>query len=297
MAVPFKSPVRVRRALTRLALNWLTKPLKGYTLRIPNDVATLKRQIRKGDVLLVEGNERLSECIKYLTQSCWSHAALYVGDEGLRRGTELRQQLLEQFGAEANHLIVEALVEEGVVLSPLVKYRDFNLRVCRPYNLTRPHLAEVLDEVLSTVGYTYDLRNIFDLARYFLPVRMVPRRWRERALRFGSGEPTRVICSSMIGGAFRKVRFPIIPVYREPPQREPRPRRLARLLRRADPRYFGLLENVPSGLITPRDFDLSPYFEVVKFNLREEFNFDYRQIRWVDQQRHEGGLEKDLSER
>ena len=63
------------------AIGLLTKPVSSYSLQIPNDIAALKRHIRKGDVVLVEGNERISECIKYLTQSSWSHSALYVGDE------------------------------------------------------------------------------------------------------------------------------------------------------------------------------------------------------------------------
>jgi hypothetical protein len=35
------------------------------------------------------------------------------------------------------------------------------------------------------------------------------------------------------------------------------------------------------NLITPRDFDLSPYFEVVKTNAVEAARFDYRRIRWA----------------
>jgi hypothetical protein len=33
-------------------------------------------------------------------------------------------------------------------------------------------------------------------------------------------------------------------------------------------------------LLTPADFDLSPYFEVVKFNVIADGDFDYRRIRW-----------------
>ena len=217
MALRVKWLDNVRRGLVRLALGLLTKPLAQYDLKIPNDMVRLKRYIRKGDVVLVEGNERISECIKYLTQSSWSHAAIYVGDDPLRRDPLAREQVLEQFGEEANHLLVEALVEEGVVMAPLSKYRDFNIRVCRPFNLSRDDRAQVLDEVLSNVGYTYDLKNVFDLARYFLPVSLIPRRFRRTALEFGSGEPTHVICSSMIAHAFLKVKFPIVPSYKEPP--------------------------------------------------------------------------------
>ncbi len=32
----------------------------------------------------------------------------------------------------------------------------------------------------------------------------------------------------------------------------------------------------------PRDFDLSPYFEIVKFNVVLERRFDYERIEWAD---------------
>ena len=199
------------------AVGLLTKPIKSYSLHIPNDIAALKRHIRKGDVILVEGNERISECIKYLTQSSWSHSALYVGDEPIRRNPAMKAPLVAQFGEEANFLLVEAIVEAGVVLSPLTKYRDFNIRVCRPFNLSSADLADVMDEAIRSVGNTYDLRNVIDLARYFLPVSLVPARFRRQALQFGSGEPTRVICSSVIASSFHRVKFPIVANYEHLP--------------------------------------------------------------------------------
>jgi len=268
------------------AVGLLTKPIKSYALQIPNDMAALKRHIRKGDVVLVEGNERISECIKYLTQSSWSHSALYVGDEPIRRNPELKAPLVAQYGDEANSLIVEAIVEAGVVLSPLSKYRDFNLRVCRPFNLSAPDLADVMDEAIRSVGDTYDLRNVIDLARYFLPVSLVPARFRRQALQFGSGEPTRVICSSVIASSFHRVKFPIVPNYQQlPPDAVPEePRR--KLWQIGSPTtgglQYGALRMVSPTLITPRDFDLSPYFEIIKFNIIENMRFDYHKILWAD---------------
>ena len=234
----------LRRKVIELVLRLLTKPLKQYVLKIPNDLANLERYIRKGDVVLVEGNERISEVIKYLTQSSWSHAALYVGDEALKRDPALAKRMLDEFGDDAKHLLVEALVDRGVVLTPLSKYRDFNIRICRPYNLARDDVRQVVDEALGNVGNTYDLKNIFDLARYFLPVTLVPRRFRRNALRFGSGQPTYVICSSMIADCFHRVKFPVVPNFKEPPLLENRLddwRRLRRLFARADGRRFGVL--------------------------------------------------------
>src|SRR5271167_314935 len=139
------------------AIGLLTKPVSSYSLQIPNDIAALKRHIRKGDVILVEGNERISECIKYLTQSSWSHSAIYVGDEALKHDLEIKRELTEKFGDEAQYLLVEALVESGVVLTPLDKYRNFNIRICRPHRLASADLREVVNFALSQVGLKYDL--------------------------------------------------------------------------------------------------------------------------------------------
>jgi Permuted papain-like amidase enzyme, YaeF/YiiX, C92 family len=283
------------RKMAEFALGLLTKPVAGYTLTIPNDMARLKRLIRKGDVILVEGNERISACIKYLTQSSWSHSCLYVGDEPLKLDAEQASELIAKFGEEANYLVVEALVESGVVLSPMSKYRDFNIRICRPYNLTVADQREVVQHALSNVGRRYDLKNIFDLARYFLPVSLVPARLRRQALHFGSGDPTRAICSSLIAESFMRVRFPIVPKYEPfPPGLEP-VRKVAGFLgrfSRSGHSIPGLLTMISPTLITPRDFDLSPYFEVIKFNVIENSRFDYHKLLWVEEAEEAPKLEK-----
>ncbi len=271
--------------LVGFAASLLTKPIARYSLTIPNDLAQLRRYIRKGDVLLVEGNERVSEVIKYLSQSSWSHSAIYVGDEPLKRSPELRRELTEKFGDEANYLLAEALVESGVVLSPVSKYRDFNIRICRPHQLTAADQVVVVNHAIANVGRTYDLKNLFDLARYFLPVSIVPARLRRQALEFGSTDPTRVICSSMIAECFARVRFPIVPRYETLPLEAVAPPGryawLERFSRRVQETH--LLRMVSPTLITPRDFDLSPYFEIIKFNVIESSRFDYHKLRWAEE--------------
>ena len=58
----------------------LNEPVPGIRPFTHANVAALRRVLQPGDVLLVEGNSRVSVAIKYLTQSTWSHAALYVGN-------------------------------------------------------------------------------------------------------------------------------------------------------------------------------------------------------------------------
>lgn len=287
-------PFLLRKSID-LAVSLLTKPVARYTLTIPNDLAQLRRSLRKGDVVLVEGNERISECIKYLTQSSWSHSTLYVGDEALKFNPEWRKELVEKYGDEANYMVVEALVESGVVLTPLAKYRDFNIRVCRPHGLTAADQREVIHDALKNVGHQYDFKNVFDLLRYFLPVSLVPARLRQQALHFGSSDPTRVICSSMIAESFHKVKFPVVPRYEPyPPGFEP-VRKLAgflgRFTRNGHPAP-GLLRMVSPTLITPRDFDLSPYFDIIKFSVLESARFDYRKVLWAQEDADGDNLEK-----
>ena len=261
------------------ATRMLTKPRATYTLRCPNSLTNLQTVVRRGDVVLVDGEQRVSEVIKFLTQSSWSHAALYVGDELLRRFPEQRAQMIAAYGDDAQHMIIEALMENGVVASPLSKYASYNLRVCRPHGLRTDDLQRMLDEVLAQIGLRYDVKNVIDLARYFFPVHLLPRRLHRRALEVGSGRPTEVICSSMIARAFQNVGFPILPET-EPMQPTAPSGRLARWRHRHDP-YPMLFRRQRPALITPRDFDLSPYFGVVKFNAVDAAAFDYRRVRWA----------------
>ncbi|MGC1341835.1 MAG: hypothetical protein WA854_05895, partial [Candidatus Binataceae bacterium] len=53
--------------------------------------------------------------------------------------------------------------------------------------------------------------------------------------------------------------------------------------RRTAPLPAGVFHPVPPWLVTPRDFDLSPYFEIVKFNIIENMRFDYHKILWAEE--------------
>ena len=283
-----KSPdVGLRQWLDRRLLELLTEPLPRYEQRGWNDPHALRRHVRKADVLLVAGDNRISAIIRYLTQSSWSHAALYVGDELVRRGGARAEELRRSFGDEADQLLVEAL-PEGVVASPLSKYVDFNIRLVRPHGLRKDDRERIVEDALAALGWRYDVRNVLDLARYLLPVTLLPRRFRRDARPLGSGAPTEVICSSLIGQLFQRARFPILPPSELPgaqgaPQRPARGRLLRRLFGGESRGSAGIFRMRHPTLLTPADFDLSPYFEVVKFNVIADGDFDYRSIEWVSE--------------
>ncbi|MEO8433154.1 MAG: lipo-like protein [Acidobacteriota bacterium] len=270
-----------RQVLSEWFLRQITRPRREYRRFVYNDPSKLKGTIVQGDVLLVDGDQRVSQAVKYLTQSSWSHSALYVGDALLHRDSETTARLQRKFGREARYLIVEALVAEGVIVSPLVKYIDFNIRICRPVGLRPTDRDVVLEHVLARVGNAYDRRNFLDLTRYMLPFHLIPRGLQDDALHFGSGIATETICSTLLAEGFAKVGFPILPQQTRQPartfQERVRQQILGRPTRRA---YSGLLRARHPTLCVPRDFDLSPYFDIVKFNARDEAAFDYRALRW-----------------
>jgi Permuted papain-like amidase enzyme, YaeF/YiiX, C92 family len=270
-----------QRAIADWFVRRLTLPRRRYQRFAYNDPDALKATIRPGDVLLVDGNQRVSQAIKYLTMSTWSHSALYIGDALLTRDAATRAETQRRFGREAKYLIVEALVEKGVIVSPLVKYVDFNIRICRPIGLRGEDLQAVIDWVLSRIGFRYDNRNFWDLTRYFLPFRMIPEKLRDDALHFGSGRDTETICSSLLAEAFGRIKFPILPVRERQKPETTRERIRQRLLGRPTRRaWSGLLKARHPTLCVPRDFDLSPYFDIVKFSPREVAAFDYKRITW-----------------
>jgi hypothetical protein len=202
---------------------------------------------------------RISTAIKYLTQSTWSHAALYMGDV-LGRHTATGEAL--EF--------VEADIVEGVRAVPLSEFAGLATRICRPVGLRANDLQRVIAYAVERIGQRYDLKNVFDLARYLLPTPPVPSRWRRRMLALGSGDPTRAICSTLIAQAFQSVRYPILPEVSLVPADDPN---CAACVRE-------LLHIRHHSLFTPRDFDVSPYFEIVKPALRGDF--DYRSLRWAE---------------
>jgi hypothetical protein len=244
---------RIGRALA----DKLERPIRGFRPYAYSDIGALRRVLEPGDVLLVEGISRVSIAIKYLTQSTWSHSALYVGDAFGDGGPDPR-------------CLVEANLGTGVEVVPLGKYEHFHVRICRPKRLTPEDREQVIAFMLESIGKRYDLKNVLDLARYLFPTPPVPVRWRRRLLSLGAGDPTRAICSSLIAEAFQLVRYPILP-------------RITRELRHVEKAQFQrreILHIRHHSLYAPRDFDISPYFAVIKPTL--ELGFDYRKLEWSD---------------
>lgn len=243
--------------------HWLSKPAHIHDTSQPTPGHLLASAIQPGDVLLVDGNRRVSVAIKYLTQSTWSHAALYVGPQGDR--------FPGVAGDREQPCFVEADITEGIRLVGFSEFNDLHSRICRPIGLRPAELEQLITYALSRVGQHYDLRNVIDLARYLLPTPPVPVRWRRRMLAIGSGDPTRAICSTLIAQCFQSIRYPILPITSVVSTSTPG-------CRKCTEESFRVRHH---SLFVPRDFDVSPYFLVIKPTV--EMGFDFHRLHWEDQ--------------
>ncbi len=237
---------------------YLNQPSKHATRFVTCKPELLASTLRKGDVLLVEGSSRFSTAIKYLSQSTWSHAALYISDSSSAHES-----------AVDDGELLEADVLEGVRVISLSEYWNDHTRICRPVGLTPKEIDAVVASAMSRIGHQYDLKNIIDLARYLIQTPPVPNRWRRSMIALGSGDPTRAICSSLIAQAFQSVQYPILP---------------ENVLKQSKNSactdcYDEILRIRHNSLFAPRDFDISPYFQIIKPTLDDRF--DPHKLNWT----------------
>jgi hypothetical protein len=244
---------------------WLTNEPPSTEI-MPYDFSRLKYEIKPGDVLLIEGRSRVSSIIRAITQSSWTHAALYIGRLIDFEDDEMRNIIRQHTNAKDNvRLIVEGVLGQGTIISTLSSYRNHHIRICRPIGLTPSDTHLVINYAVRAVGQPYNVRQLLDLARFLLPWSILPRRWGSSLFRTSSGEIESGICSSLIAEAFTSVQFPILPFV------VPDEGNGVEVFHR-NPHLF-----------TPKDFDYSPYFEIIKYPL---FNPDeplpyYRRLPWT----------------
>ena len=244
---------------------WLNKEAPAPEFPI-EDFEQLTFEVRPCDILLVKGRTRVAEVIKTITQSAWSHATIYVGRLHDIEDPALRSLIKEHYqGSDDKQLVIEGLLGFGTVVSELESYKHDHLRICRPTSLSRPDSQKVIAFLIGHLGDAYDLRQLLDLARFLLPWAIMPRRWRSSLFSRGVGDSTKAVCSSIIAEAFHRVKYPVLPLFHYDDKEN------IRLVKRN------------TRLFTPADFDISPYFDIIKSPFYgEQGRGSYRNLPWAD---------------
>ena len=245
--------------------DYLSKePLPGEVP--PYDYNRLKYEIRPGDVLLIEGRSRVSNIIRTISQSPWTHAALYIGRLHDIDDHALKKMLVKHMDKRENvRLVIEGILGKGTVVTPLTSYRHHHIRICRPVGLSPTDAQIVIAHAIKSLGRKYNVRQLVDLARFLLPWSVLPRRWGSSLFRTPTGEPDSGICSSLIAEAFDAVNFPVLPFIKPHEGNE----------------NVEMIKRNPY-LFSPKDFDYSPYFEIIKYPLlsADEQVPYYRRLPW-----------------
>lgn len=253
----------IRSLLFKPIFAWLNqqKPLPTYPL---SNFDRICQEAKPCDVLLIEGRSRVSEVIKQITQSSWSHAALYIGPLDSMQSETLKALVQEHYQGDANKpLIIESELGIGTVIRSIEHYEKEHIRICRPSGLKTEDAVDVIRYAISCIGYSYNVRQIFDLARFLFPWHILPRRWRSSLFETNIGKQTKTVCSTMIAEAFNFVQFPILPLIQEDENNQ-------LSLYRRNPR-----------LCVPKDFDYSPYFQIIKYPFIDyNKHQSYRHLPW-----------------
>ena len=252
-------------------MRWLANRLMQWFTRFETqkeqyfcDFDRMKQEIRPCDVILVDGHSFVSRVIQQVTISPWAHAALYLG-----RAEEITDPIMRErienlpWVEPKTQILIEGYMGHGTILNPLEFYRTYNLRICRPRGLLRSDAEQVIKASLEHWGGAYDIVHMFDLARFLLPWSFIPRRWRSSLFSYNPGVQTKTVCSTMIAESFSRVKFPILP--------------LIKINR------YGSIELYQRNpkLYTPKDFDSSPYFEILKFPYLRTLDMQsYRELPW-----------------
>lgn len=235
-----------RNTKTKL-IHWLNyEPV--VRLEAKSDFERLRFELRPCDVILVEGYSRVSRVIRWITNSPWTHAALYIGRLHDIADQQARERLQQHLQCSPDtQIIIESQLGYGTIASPLTMYQTDHLRICRPQGLDHKDSQDVMRYSISRLGTDYDVRQIFDLLRFLLPWNLLPRRWRSSLFTKTPSAAQKTVCSTMIAEAFGYVQFPILP-----------------LIKRSDDHGVQLFRRNPK-LCVPSHFDYSPYFQIIKY--------------------------------
>jgi len=209
----------------------VNKRKQAYTLHYPNDLQDLRQKLLPGDVLLVEGDYGVSDWIKVYSSHTWSHCALFVGDQP-RAISGSPTEIVED-----DPSLVEAIMGRGVIFGSLSKYEGCNLRICRPRNLTRMQRETVIRWAIGKIGVSYDLENVLQfMSMPFEDQEVLPTH------DIGEVSSGKFTCSSLLAAAFGQVGLDVLHYF---------------------DRTAKEIVAYHYSQIQPKDFDLSPSFDII----------------------------------
>jgi hypothetical protein len=144
----------------KLLTSWLNTARSPRKFPL-SDFERISHELKMCDVLLVEGRTRVSNIIRWLTNSPWTHAALYVGRLYDIEEEDVRDLVASHYdGSPTDRLVIESLLGFGTIVRSLEAYSEDHLRICRPARLSYKDANQVVRYASTQIGLDYDVRQI-----------------------------------------------------------------------------------------------------------------------------------------
>ncbi|MCG8668614.1 MAG: hypothetical protein MI867_04305 [Pseudomonadales bacterium] len=247
--------MNIFKQLILLLISWLKRSSEPKDT-VLSDFERVRQSLKPGDVILVEGRSTLDNKIKKLTQSQWSHSALYIGRLIDIEDSDIKMLIRTHIDCESDTpLIVHSKLGVGTCIEHLLELEREHLRICRPKGLAKKDTEQTIRYALSVAGTDKEEYQLFDILRFFFPWSLLPQSWRLPAFKYNFGKHVELASSNLIANAFGFVQFPIMP-----------------LVKTTQDGSTQLLRRKPK-LCLPADFDTSPYFEIVKYPFIDFANY------------------------
>ncbi len=212
------------------------------------DFSQARHLFEPTDVILVDGSTLADRKVKAISGSRWSQVCLYIGRLHDIRNTSLRATLSEHLQCQTDaQLMLKVDLVQGIHITTVNELHQQHFRVCRPRGLSEDDKQTVINYAISRMSLRPKHAWWPAVRLLLVPWSLFPSRFRLRLFRYLSGRRLRRAVGGTVGDAFSFIQFPIFPLVKAKAEN-------ANRLYRQYPLIF-----------FASDFDLSPYFDVLKY--------------------------------
>lgn len=243
------------RRFIHALIRWLARAREPRE-HLMSDYDRIRAELKLCDVILVEGRSVADDVVRDITCCQWTHSLLYIGRLMDIEDPDVRTLIRQHIDCEPDMaLVIDTRLGDGVQVRLFSDFEREHMRLCRPKGVADKDLIQVIRYAVSRLGTDREVTELPDLAKFYFPWGLIPLNWRLALFRYNPGTHSRLMSSNLIADAFGFIQFPIMPLVKTTG------RNGAQLFRRT-PR-----------LCLPKDIDLSPYFDVVKYPFIDFSNY------------------------
>lgn len=228
-------------------IRWLYAPKASITASWC-DFNQARHLLEPTDVVLIDANTLADRKIKAISGSRWSQAYLYIGRLHDIRNSSLRAAVNEHLNCQSDtQLMLKVDLVKGIHITTISELRQQTFRICRPRGLSEEDKQSVINYAISRMSPQAKHAWWPAVRLMLVPWRLLSAKWRLRMFRYLSGRRLRRAVGGTVGDAFSFIQFPILPLVKGEEEST------SKLYRQYPFIFFAA------------DFDLSPYFDVVKY--------------------------------